>query len=245
MQRPCHRLSTLLGTALVGAFATTGILAGPAMADDAPAAVAPPSTPAHVTLSDGREVELPVDTLGRPSPAVLQQIRNAADTPGLPENIRDMMLAAVSFFSGDMGGGPEIPEGGPRIHQFGWPSVAGHCIGGAMDSVGSALAVVGPSEIPSPGAAEGQTTFLFTALGTAPAEQDQQDAMRVHWVNLSTLRFGNTPLANHGINPDGPATVSGTADTGRGLILAAVEGAVRTGDGLCSYSPTAALIDAR
>ncbi|MCF4006882.1 hypothetical protein L1O03_06780 [Corynebacterium uropygiale] len=249
MQRPSQHPRRRLGSALAAVLTAGSLLSLPAVtatAEDAPNhAAAGAAAPAYVTLPDGRQVELPVDALGRPSPEVLQQITRAANTPGLPEDIRDMMLAAVSFFSGEMGGGPELPENGPRIHQFGWPSVAGHCIGGAMDSVGSALAVVGPSEIPSPGAGEGQTSFLFTALGTKPAEKDQQDSLRVHWVNLSTLHYGRTALGNHGINPDGPATVSGTADTGRGLILAGLEGSVRTGDGTCSFSPTAALIDAR
>ena len=110
--------------------------------------------------------------------------------------------------------------------------------------MGSAIAVPGPAEIPAPGAAEGQTAFVFTALGTAPAAPEQ-GGMTVNWANINTLRTGATSLGNHGINPDGPATLSGTADTGHGTVVAVVSGTVHTEDGPCTFIPTAAIIDAR
>lgn len=62
--------------------------------------------------------------------------------------------------------------------------------------------------------------------------------MTVHWFNLSTLQGGAAPLGNHGINPDGPATISGVANTGRGRVIAMVSGTVGTGDGPCTFLPT-------
>ncbi|WP_460490817.1 Rv1157c family protein, partial [Corynebacterium nasicanis] len=93
-------------------------------------------------------------------------------------------------------------------------------------------------------AAAGQTAFVFTALGTAPAAATQ-GGMHVNWVNINTLQHGAVPLGNHGINPEGPATLSGTADTGHGTVVAMVSGRVHTADGPCDFIPTAAIIDAR
>ena len=135
-------------------------------------------------------------------------------------------------------------EGGPHFEQFYWPTVSGKCIGGQGDSVGSAIAVPGPTEIPAPGAKDGETAFLFTALGTSPAAE-HQGGMNVQWVNLDTMRTGITPLSNHVINPDGPATLSGTASTGKGTIVAMVSGTVNTQEQPCNFVPTAAIYEVK
>lgn len=187
---------------------------------------------------------LPIDELGRPTQEVLDQARGFAEQPWMPEDFRSAILAAVLFFEGGGGGGPELPENAPPLTQFAWPTVAGDCIGGTSDAVGSAIAVPGPAEIPAPGAGPGQTAFLFTALGTAPAAADQ-GGMHVHWININTLKTGTTTLHNNGINPDGPATISGTADTGHGTVIAMAAGDVRTEDATCSFIPTGAIVEVR
>ncbi len=187
----------------------------------------------------------PLDELGRPTERTQAEIRALADQPWMPADIRNMLLSALAFAAGDNGdGGPELPEDAPTFTQFYWPTVSGSCIGGELDAIGTAIAVPGPAEIPAPGAADGQTAFVFTALGTAPAAAEQ-GGMHVNWVNINTLQHGATPLGNHGINPDGPATLSGTADTGHGTVVALVSGRVHTADGPCDFIPTAAIIDAR
>lgn len=183
----------------------------------------------------------PVDHLGRPTPQTEAQIRQFAHQPWIPSQARESILQALDFAVGaGETGGPDLPQQAPHFTQFGWPTVAGSCIDGTHQSVGTALAVPGPAEIPAPGAAAHETAFLFTALGTAPAAQHQD--MRAHWFNLSNGKHGTTALGNHGINPEGPATISGVADTGRGVIVALLEGSVHTENSICNYFPTAAII---
>ncbi|MDK8577809.1 hypothetical protein QP905_05545 [Corynebacterium pseudodiphtheriticum] len=183
----------------------------------------------------------PVDHLRRPTPETAAQIRNFAHQPWVPPQAKDAILQALDFAIGaGETGGPDLPKQGPQFTQFGWPTVAGSCINGTHNSVGTAIAVPGPADIPLPGAKAHETAFLFTALGTAPAAQHQD--MRAHWFNLSNGKHGSIGLGNHGINPEGPATISGVADTGRGIIVALVEGSVHTEDSTCNYFPTAAII---
>ena len=192
-------------------------------------------------LDDLFERYSPVDHLGRPTPKTAAQIRDFAHQPWIPPQARDAILQALDFAIGaGETGGPELPQQGPNFTQFGWPTVAGSCINGTHNSVGTAIAVPGLAEIPAPGARANETAFLFTALGTAPAAHSQD--MRAHWFNLSNGKYGTTALGNHGINPEGPATISGVADTGRGTIVALLEGSVHTEHSKCNYFPTAAII---
>lgn len=69
--------------------------------------------------------------------------------------------------------------------------------------------------------------------------------MNVHWFNLSTLQGGSTRLAGHGINPEGPSTVSGTADAGKGRVIALIEGTIATEASPCTFLPTAALFEVK
>lgn len=187
----------------------------------------------------------PLDELGRPTPQTQAQVRDFANQPWVPAEMRSAILSGLAFSVGANGdGGPELPDNAPTFTQFYWPTVSGSCIGGELDAVGSAIAVPGPAEIPAPGAGPGQTAFVFTALGTSPAATEQ-GGMNVTWFNLDTLQNGVTPLGNYGINPDGPATLSGTANTGHGTVVAIVSGDVRTRDATCNFIPTAAIIDAR
>ncbi|MDO4761318.1 MAG: hypothetical protein Q4A31_05320 [Corynebacterium sp.] len=220
----------------------------------APAAQAQPSPGQLSSLSsmglglDPATIESlnPLDDLGRPKQQYLDQARTFAKTAPLPEQFRNAILSAVAFYEGGGNGGVEVPQTGPKFFQFHWPTVATNCIGGSLDSVGSGIAVPGPSPIPAPGAKDGETAFVFTALGTGAVRQSQ---MKVHWVNLSELRMGQISLSDHGLNPQGPATVTGTAVTGKGTIVAVMEGSVDTiekeSDARCSFIPTAAVFEVK
>ncbi|AKE38866.1 Hypothetical protein NG00_00803 [Corynebacterium camporealensis] len=190
----------------------------------------------------------PLDELGRPTPETAERIRAFAAQPWVPEDARNAILTALNFTTGGSNGepgGPALPEGNnPEFRQFYWPTVSAKCINGEGNSVGSAIAVSGPTKMPAPGAGEGETVFLFTALGTATAAQNQ-GGMHVQWFNIDTFQTGSTPLHNNGINEDGPTTVSGRAATGKGTVLALLHGSVNTANGPCSFAPTAAILEVR
>lgn len=180
-----------------------------------------------------------VDSLGRPTPAAVAAVHDFAAQPFVPPQVGDALRAAVNFFAGTGElGGPDLPAAGPEISQFAWPTVSPNCMGPGLNSTASAIAVPGPTEIPAPGAAAGQAAFVFTALGTPPAAAEQ-GGMNVYWVNIDNHRYGVAPLGNNGINPQGPATLSGTADTGAGTVVAIATGSVRTVDNECGFAPTA------
>ena len=207
-------------------------------------------TPAHAgapnlsSLVNIPQSSSPLDSLGRPTPETQERVRAFAAQPWIPQEARSAILTALNFSAGDGGeGGVAMPEGNnPGFRQFYWPTVSARCIGGQGDSVGSAIAVPGPTDMPAPGAGEGETVFLFTALGT-PTAAEQQGAMSVQWFNLDTFQFGTTPLFNNGINADGPTTVSGRAATGKGTVVAVLSGAVNTAESSCSFPPTAAYLE--
>lgn len=189
----------------------------------------------------------PIDELGRPSPEILKQIEKVAQNPNLPEKLGPTLERIVGFFRGDGKPGVEVPENGPDFTQFGWPTIAGKCIGGESNAVGMAMAVPGPAALPLPGVGAGETSFVFTALGTGTAAEKQNTEMKVHWVNVQNGKFGTTPLSYNGINPEGPTTVNGTAKTGSGYVVALLEGGVTTTnegkpDSDCNFLPTAAII---
>lgn len=195
-------------------------------------------SPAHATVFGS------VDHLGRPAPHILKQMEDTANQPLVPLEIRNALLAAVAFYRGDGKGGVPLPEGAPVLNQFIWPTVSANCIGGTMAATGTAIAIPGPAALPLPGTAAGQTTFVFTALGTTTAA-DEQQGMFVHWLNTSNGRFGVTKLSKGEMNPQGPATLSGTADTGSGKVLAWLDGGVTLADdhgtptNTCVFAPTA------
>lgn len=216
-----------MSAALAAALAA-GTFGAPATAHAAPAL-----SPA--ALSAGSSI---VDPLGRPTPEVQRAVKDFANRPGVPPQVRDALLAGLAFVAGGGDGGPALPQNGPTFRQGFWPTVSPNCMGPGMNSTGSLIAVPGPARIPVPAPKAGQATFVFTALGTKPASP-QQGAMNVHWINLANLRTGVTPLLNNGINKTGPATLSNVADTGSGPVLAVVSGAVKTGGRSCGFAPTA------
>lgn len=180
-----------------------------------------------------------VDTLGRPTPHTQKVVTDFANQPWMPPEIRAALLTALNFAAGHgQTGGPDLPQGGPNFRQGYWPTVAPDCMGPGMHSTGSAIAVPGPAGMPEPKPGRGEATFVFTALGTKAAAP-RQGQMNAYWVNLSNLRTGVTPLTNNGINPTGPATVSGRAATGSGPVVAVVGGGLATGGKICGFAPTA------
>ena len=186
-----------------------------------------------------------LDELGRPTPQVVQHVHDFADKPFVPAQVSNALRTAITFYAGGAElGGPPLPEDAPPFTQFYWPTVSSHCIGPGLHSTASALVVPGPATSPAPGANAGEATFVFTALGT-PAAAPEQGLMKVYWINLNNFRTGVTPLDNNLINPTGPATLSATAKTGPGRVLAVVDGGVRTQDRVCNFAPTAASFSVR
>ncbi len=184
--------------------------------------------------------------------SILDQAQNLLNTMNLPPQIRQTLQAIIDFLSGANGGGPDIPKDGPVIAQFLYPSVGKGCIGGTADSVGTALAVPGPADLPPPGPAAGQAGFVFTALGTKGLTPTQNPPMTVQWFNLDTHQGGTTALTDAAhINPDGPGTLSAIADTGSGRIIAVVSGSLTTQADdqsapiTCSFLPTIGLFNVR
>jgi hypothetical protein len=226
--------------AAVAALAAVSVATGTALAA-APAAQAAPSVPGLP--------QLPVDELGRPNEQVLGEIERFANSPQVPDDIGDTLMRVVGFFRGDGEPGVPLPEGGPGFTQFGWPAPSLSCQGSDGSPIGTAMGVPGPADLPLPGVPAGQVSFVFTALGTGPVSDQQANGMRVHWVNIDNGRTGQTPLRNGGINPDGPGTVNGLADTGPGNVVAVLEGGVSTdedsGRVSCDYIPTAGVFNVR
>lgn len=187
-----------------------------------------------------------LDSLGRPAPHILAQMEAVANNPATPANIKPLLLKLVSFFRGDGEPGIEVPNNAPRFTQFIWPTIADSCIDGDNKAVGAAMAVPGPASLPLPGVGRGEVNFVFTALGTGTVAEKQTTHMSARWINITNGRTGSTPLAYTGINPDGPATINGIAQTGSGTVLALIEGGVTTnndsGPSNCNFLPTAASI---
>lgn len=241
------RFASNRGLKALTALAVAGALA----ATSAPAATANPAEDLYRLSSDisaNLSSGLPFDHLGRPTEAGRQQIMNAVNQPWVPKEIKDIVNQALGFVSDD-GDQSMIPENAPDIAQFAWPTSAQNCIGGHSASVGSAFAVAGPAALPLPGVDAGQAAFVFTALGTGPLAEQQNTGMHVRWANLSNFTHGTTALGNTGINPDGPSTISGVANTGRGLVVAVLSGGLTTstdnGSANCNFAPTAVVFDVR
>ena len=188
-----------------------------------------------------------LDSLGRPNEETLRAIEEFTKNPQVPEKVGSLLVRLVGFFRGEEGKGVPIPTDGPNFVQFAWPTLAQNCIGGKSNSVGTAMAVPGPANLPLPGVAAGEVNFVFTGLGTGTVAEQQNTQMRVNWVNINTGKRGTTPLAFTGINPEGPGTVNGAAQTGSGTVLAYIEGGFTANNeggspSDCNYLPTVAAI---
>jgi hypothetical protein len=211
---------------------------------DTIAALAPAIVGAIAGPADAKPVADAKPTADSPKSAILDQARALLAALNLPPQIKSTLEAIITFLDGSGGGGPEVPQGGPVIAQFLYPTIGKGCIGPGADSVGTALAVPGPATLPPPGPQAGQTGFVFTALGTKGPTPEQNPPMTVQWLNLDTRQTGIQPLTDEAkINPDGPATLSAIVNTGSGRVVAVVSGSLTTkaddaDPRTCSFLPT-------
>ncbi|RDI68521.1 Rv1157c family protein [Nocardia pseudobrasiliensis] len=243
------------------ALSVLALTAGTALAASTTAVAAPAPKPQESATVPLVPEGVPVDALAALAPAIvgaaaqniaspgqqtiLDQAEAILDSAGLPPQIKKTLQAIIAFLTGSNGGGPDIPKNGPTIAQFLYPSIGRGCIGPGADSVGTALAVPGPAELPPPGPQANQAGFVFTALGTKGLTPQQNAPMTVQWFNIDTQRGGTLALTDEAhINPDGPATLTAIADTGPGRIVAVVAGSLTTQPAAdqppitCSFLPT-------
>jgi hypothetical protein len=205
-----------------------------ALASLAPAIVGAAAGPADV--ADGKN-------------NLLAQAKELLANSELPESLKGTLQRVITFLDGSGGGGPDLPApGSVVISQFLYPTLGQDCIGDGSDSVGTALAVAGPAPLPPPGPPQGHAGFVFTALGTAPAADVQEQPLTLTWINVTNGRTGSQPLLDEAnINPDGPTTLSAIADTGSGQVVAVISGGITTQkEGAearsCTFLPTLGLV---
>lgn len=223
------------------------------------------STIAALSIAVGTSVALPgLAAAEPPNPPVAQHVAEPASPTAsalaqarvllasvpIPPQARSTIERVITFLDGSGGGGPKIPStDAPVIAQFLYPTIGKGCVSPTADSVGSAFAVPGPAGLPVPGPKAGQAAFVFTALGTALAKV-QPAPLTVTWINIDNGRRATQDLTGAAkINLDGPATLSVTADTGPGRVLAVVSGSLTTqpksaGSApiTCGFAPTVGVV---
>jgi hypothetical protein len=219
-----------------------------ALASLAPAIIGAVAGPATIDGPTGQgqpDPSKPRDIATDPQKQLLAQARLLIQSSALPPQVKATLERVITFLDGSGGGGPDIPENGPVIAQFLYPTIGQDCISGGGDSIGAALAVPGPAKLPPPGPGAHQTGFVFTALGTEVAAATQVRPLTVTWLNVDTRKTATQTLTDDAkINhPDGPATLSAIADTGPGRVLAVISGSLTTqaeGEAplTCSFLPT-------
>lgn len=134
---------------------------------------------------------------------------------------------------------PGYAPGSPITQDFMYPSIGSNCLADGSSSIAAALSVAGPATIPLPGPQAGQTAYVFTAVGTPGPAEVQKLPLNVTWVNLTTGKSGTVTLKPRtDINPDGPTTLTGIADTGSGSIMSTIFGQVTTKEKQCQFLPT-------
>ena len=127
----------------------------------------------------------------------------------------------------------------PTTQDFLYPSISNGCLKDGGNVLATAISVAGPSKIPAPGPAAGQTAYVFTAIGTPGPAAEQKLPLNVTWVNLTTGKSGSATLKPRSdINPEGPTTLSVIADTGSGSIMSTIFGQVTTTEKQCQFMPT-------
>ncbi|MEK0583455.1 hypothetical protein OSH69_21065 [Mycobacterium ulcerans] len=133
------------------------------------------------------------------------------------------------------GFGPDAPP----TQDFMYPSIGTNCLADGSNIIATALSVAGPATIPTPGPGPGQTAYVFTAVGTPGPAEVQRLPLNVTWVNLTTGKSGSVTLKPRSdINPEGPTTLTGIADTGSGSIMSTIFGQVTTKERQCQFMPT-------
>lgn len=208
-------------------------------------------TVAALGIALGSSVVVPGLAAADPAASALAQARILLASVPLPPQAQATIGRVITFLDGSGGGGPKIPSAdGPAIAQFLYPTIGKGCVSPTADSVGSAFAVPGPAGLPVPGPKAGQAAFVFTALGTAPLAKVQPAPLTVTWINVDNGRRATQDLTGAAkINSDGPATLSATADTGPGRVLAVVSGSLTTQPDnpgsspiTCGFAPTVGIL---
>jgi hypothetical protein len=139
----------------------------------------------------------------------------------------------------DPAAAPGFGPGAPITQDFMYPSIGSNCLADGSSALAAALSVAGPATIPVPGPQAGQTAYVFTAVGTPGPAEVQKLPLNVTWVNLTTGKSGTVTLKPRtDINPDGPTTLTGIADTGSGSIMSTIFGQVTTKEKQCQFLPT-------
>ncbi len=134
---------------------------------------------------------------------------------------------------------PGYGPNAPITQDFMYPSIGSNCLADGSSAIAAALSVAGPATIPLPGPQAGQTAYVFTAVGTPGPAEVQKLPLNVTWVNLTTGKSGTVALKPRtDINPDGPTTLTGIADTGSGSIMSTIFGQVTTKEKQCQFLPT-------
>ncbi|MBD0323385.1 MAG: hypothetical protein ICV72_08370 [Aldersonia sp.] len=187
----------------------------------------------------------PTQAADDPQRALLEQAKTLLANADLPPQVKSALERVITFLDGSGGGGPAIPQDGPVIAQFLYPTIGQNCISDGGNSVGAALAVPGPATLPPPGPKAGQAGFVFTALGTPVPTAEQARPLTVTWLNIDNRKTGTQNLTDAAkINPpDGPATLSTVADTGPGRVIAVISGGLTTQEAgaaprSCTFLPT-------
>ena len=224
-----RRIAAALGTA---ALLSAGL---------APASIAQPTLPGLPTPDYGSIPQAP-GSADLPSDEIAAAIEQITSQEAVPEEIRSALERVSDFLTGEGEPGWEQPDDAPTTSDFPLPTVAENCINGEGRSFGMATSVPGPAALPLPGVPAHQVGYIFTGLGTEGVYKGQSN-MKVHWVNIANGKYGTTPLTYNGINEGSHGTVNGVADTGSGIVIAALEGGFTTngenGPSECNYTPTA------
>ena len=197
--------------------------AGPAPVAAPPAAAPTPGAPAPAAAPAPGPAPAPAAAPAPgPAPAPAAALAPAPDpAPGAP-------AAAPGY-------GPNAPI----TQDFMYPSIGSNCLADGSSAIAAALSVAGPATIPLPGPQAGQTAYVFTAVGTPGPAEVQKLPLNVTWVNLTTGKSGTVTLKPRtDINPDGPTTLTGIADTGSGSIMSTIFGQVTTKEKQCQFLPT-------
>ncbi|MFD5867463.1 hypothetical protein ACFWGD_02455 [Corynebacterium sp. NPDC060344] len=209
----------------------------------APTSIAQPAVPGLPAPDFGSIPQAP-GSADLPSGEIAKAIEQITSQPGVPEDISSALERVSGFLTGDGDGEPgwEQPDNAPTTSDFPLPTFAENCIGGEGRSIGMATSVPGPAALPLPGVKAGEVGYIFTGLGTSGV-YNGQSTMKVHWVNIANGKFGTTPLTYNGINEGSHGTVNGVAQTGPGIVVAALEGGFTAdeegGPVDCNYTPTA------
>ncbi|UDM33921.1 hypothetical protein MJO63_21030 [Mycobacterium ulcerans] len=195
----------------------------------APAAAAPASAPGTAPAPAAAPGPAPAAPAPAPAAAAPAPAPAPAAPPAAPVAAPAPAPAAAPGF------GPDAPP----TQDFMYPSIGTNCLADGSNIIATALSVAGPATIPTPGPGPGQTAYVFTAVGTPGPAEVQRLPLNVTWVNLTTGKSGSVTLKPRSdINPEGPTTLTGIADTGSGSIMSTIFGQVTTKERQCQFMPT-------